>query len=219
MSQFIVDKAALKDSAFLGIAARNAERAHTGRGLWDVLGGDTFDIASVLEHACLNDAKSHLHISRFFVVRDTSAADVVACGCGYIYPDCSIEKSKPGINTALATLYGHTERNISEAWERLSFLDACFPDFEYDGSWMVEAVYTSPDHRGKGLATLVVQAVLDEGRINSGCRKALITCAIGNEAAKRVYERLGFEVVGKGESRDALLALGSPGFYLLCKYF
>lgn len=219
MSQVSIEKAALKDSAFLGLAVRNAERAHTGKGLWDVFAGDSCDIAPILEHAIVNDVNSQFHISRFWVVRDSTTGDCTACACGFIYPDCSIENSKPGISTAMSALCSCSESDISAAWDRLKFLDDCFPDFEYSGSWMIEAVFTAPDQRRKGLAVQVIKAVLNEGRIRSGCRKAIITCAIGNDAALRVYERLGFAVVGKGESDAALRALGSSGFYLLCKPF
>eukprot|EP01034_Spumella_vulgaris_P026274 gene26274-32829_t len=71
---------------------------------------------------------------------------------------------------------------------------------------------------GKGLAGSVIKAVLEEGK-KSGVKKALITCAVGNNAAKRLYEKLGFELVGEGHSEECQAALGSSGFYLLCQYY
>ncbi len=79
-------------------------------------------------------------------------------------------------------------------------------------------MYTSPAHRGKGLAASVIKAVLEEGK-KTECKKVLITCAVGNDAAKRLYEKLGFKVVGQGSSEKAQEVLGSSGFNLLCLYY
>ena len=218
--EICIEKAQLKDSHLLGIAIRDAERGHTGKGIWDVLiSSDQMDIALILEHACINDANSFFHISRFLVAREKSTGELLATACGFIYPNCSIEKNKFGISKAISTLYGLNEEEIDLAWKRLNFLDECFPDVDYNNSWMVEAVYTMPSHRGKGLAAKVIEAVLEEGRTHTDCKKALITCAIGNNAALHLYLRLGFEIVGQGESRKAVEELGHPGFYVLCLYF
>jgi len=226
MEQYIVERAKISDSLFLGQACRDAERAHTGTGIWDVLGGsNNVDMVAALEHVVLHDTASHVHISRFFVVRDTSTGLPVASACGFLYPNCSISNSKPGLNNALKLQNGWSDEDVESAWVRLKFLDECFPDFEYNYSWMVEAVYTSPEHRGKGLALKVINAVLEEGRKLSAadkaasCNKSLITCALGNEAAKKVYEKLGYQVVGQGSCGECQAALGSAGFYLLCQYF
>eukprot|EP01039_Chlorochromonas_danica_P002600 gene2600-2843_t len=223
----VLGKALLSDSIFLATAVRDAERAHTGVGLWDVLGdagsgsgsGSTVDMSLVLEHVCVNDEASHFHFSRFHVVRCALSNDIAAVACGYVYPICSMSNSKPGINLALKSIYNWSEEEVSQAWHRLQFLDDCFPDFDYDDSWMLEAVYTAPSHRGKGFAAEVLRSLLAEGKASSGCKKALITCAIGNDRAKRLYERVGFTVVGQGSSEIAMEKLGSPGFYLLCLYF
>ena len=66
----------------------------------------------------------------------------------------------------------------------ISFLEEAFPEnVEYNGRWMIEGVYTHPNHRGKGLAAKVVSAVVEEGR-RLGFRECLVSCAVGNHAAR-----------------------------------
>lgn len=46
-------------------------------------------------------------------------------------------------------------------------------------------------------------------------RRILITCAVGNDGAKRVYEKLGFKVVGVGSSEECMQSIHCSGFYVL----
>ena len=60
-----------------------------------------------------------------------------------------------------------------------------------------------------------VRALLDvalaEGRTR-GCRTAQISCLIGNDAARRAYERAGFEVVEERRDPAFEQLIGVPGF-------
>ncbi len=60
-------------------------------------------------------------------------------------------------------------------------------------SWTIECVAVVPEARGQGIAGKLLQAVLDEGRLR-GFSHAAIAVTSGNEAAQRVYERLGFQM-------------------------
>src|SRR5947208_1576699 len=53
----------------------------------------------------------------------------------------------------------------------------------------------APDHRGGGAGTALLTAVLREGA-RLGARRATLEVRRSNEAARRLYERLGFIVAG-----------------------
>ena len=53
----------------------------------------------------------------------------------------------------------------------------------------------APQHRGAGAGTALLHAVLREGA-RMGARRATLEVRQSNEAARRLYERLGFSVAG-----------------------
>ncbi len=59
--------------------------------------------------------------------------------------------------------------------------------------WIIESVAVVPQARGKGLINLLMHSLIAEGR-ERGHASVGITVANGNEAARRVYERLGFKM-------------------------
>lgn len=77
----------------------------------------------------------------------------------------------------------------------------------YAAAWVVgdEAqVLTVAVHPGavrRGLARKTVNGLLDEA-LKSGCRKATLEVSEANEGARRLYESIGFQAVGR-----------RPGFY------
>ena len=79
---------------------------------------------------------------------------------------------------------------------------------------MVEAVYTAPPSRGRGYGEKVLRAAVERGR-EYGQDKCWITCAVGNTPAHRLYERIGFGLIGAGNSKLCLEKIGTPGFEVL----
>jgi GNAT superfamily N-acetyltransferase len=59
--------------------------------------------------------------------------------------------------------------------------------------WIIESVAVVPQARGKGLINVLMHSLIAEGR-ERGHASVGITVANGNEAARRVYERLGFKM-------------------------
>lgn len=210
--------------AFLGKAVQKAERAHTVVGIWDVaLAGCTDqEIQEILGEASVNDPNSHFHLSRLsVVVHKPTGQPVATCG-GFHFPTYRVSASQPGITAALLKLYPDRcpfpPSEAHQIWDRISFLDDSFPDYDYNDTWMVETVFTDSDHRGKGLAEALVRHVLAKGE-KLGHKRSLITCSRGNEKARRVYERCGYQVIGYGDSVKCQKAIGYPGFYVLEKHF
>jgi GNAT superfamily N-acetyltransferase len=57
--------------------------------------------------------------------------------------------------------------------------------------WVIECVAVAPEMRGQGVAGKLLNAILDEGR-RLGHARAAISVTLGNEPARRAYEKLGF---------------------------
>jgi ribosomal protein S18 acetylase RimI-like enzyme len=63
--------------------------------------------------------------------------------------------------------------------------------FMPQADWMIEFVAVLPEARGRGLAKVLLRAILEEGR-SRGHTHAGIAVINGNEIARRTYESLGF---------------------------
>jgi len=78
------------------------------------------------------------------------------------------------------------------------------------GAWTIDHVGTLLEYRGRGLVTTLLDQQLAEGR-RRGFPFAQLDVLIGNDAAKRIYERTGFKVVAEFVHPDFQRALGAPG--------
>jgi len=222
---YVLDRAQVDDVPFLSICVRDAERAHTGRGIWDTLVPPRpipFDITTTLAAVCANDEKSHFHYRKFTVVRERETGKPVAAACGFVYPTNSLSMTLEGLRDAFVKdgIYSNKEEGDLYLKKLNEFLDGSFPsDIDYDNSWLVEAVYTSPEVRGKKLASQLVNRLFEEGRSlgTAVAKRCLISCAVGNTAAYKLYASLGFYDLGKGENQGCLNAIGSPGFHMFSK--
>jgi ribosomal protein S18 acetylase RimI-like enzyme len=58
------------------------------------------------------------------------------------------------------------------------------------------ALRVRPPHRGQGIGTRLIQEA-ESRLVERGYQRALIAVAIENHAARRLYERLGYHVVGE----------------------
>jgi RimJ/RimL family protein N-acetyltransferase len=61
--------------------------------------------------------------------------------------------------------------------------------------WMIGGVYTHPDHRSRGYATLATSAVTEEALKNA--EAAALFVRSDNYSAIRVYEKIGYKNIGK----------------------
>ena len=67
------------------------------------------------------------------------------------------------------------------------------PSLAPQAPWIIECVAVVPEQRGRGVAKMLLRALLEEGRRLSYSH-AGISVTDGNEAARRVYEAVGFKV-------------------------
>jgi ribosomal protein S18 acetylase RimI-like enzyme len=78
-----------------------------------------------------------------------------------------------------------------------------------DDNWMIVAVYTLPEFRGKNISQGLINRVIDEAR-NTGATKVSLMVNPIQESAVNLYERMGFKTVkiekdqkmGDGKSYD-----------------
>lgn len=61
------------------------------------------------------------------------------------------------------------------------------------GAWTIKCVAVVPEWRGRGIAKALLSAVLERGSF-FGYTDAGIAVTVGNEAARRAYEALGFQL-------------------------
>lgn len=61
--------------------------------------------------------------------------------------------------------------------------------------WMIGGVYTRPDHRSKGCATLATSAITEEALKNS--EAAALFVRSDNYSAIKVYEKIGYKKIGE----------------------
>jgi ribosomal protein S18 acetylase RimI-like enzyme len=64
-----------------------------------------------------------------------------------------------------------------------------------DGITYVSSIASLPRRRGEGYGALVTSTLVDDG-FNEGATKAHLGVDAGNDRARRLYERVGFEVLG-----------------------
>lgn len=195
------------DGRFVAGVLEMAGRGHLARGAWDVAFEDDALRARALEELATSAPASWCHHSVFWVaeVDGLPAAALCAFAAG------------PTTAHAFGVALGHVHRELcwseaevgAQAERLLPFLQ-CFPDMP-PGTWIVENVGTAPAHRRRGLVRELLEAALADGR-GAGCEHAQISCLVGNDPARRAYERAGFEVVEERTDPAFEALLGSPGF-------
>jgi GNAT superfamily N-acetyltransferase len=200
---FELRRGAAADCEFLGLAIRDAERAHTSRGLWDILIADEELIPQVLAKCCLLE-DSIYYYDRFSIVWDLEKNKPIASACGYCYPNLGVGKTLKLIMKILKDEWSWTEEQVDAAFERLSALDGSFPtniDWDNGSTWMIEAVFTDREYRRQGLGKMVVSAARSDPRSKDlNCQRCWITCSVGNDAAFNLYQSLGFSLIGDGST-------------------
>jgi len=207
-------KCKVEDTAFLAKSILLAGRAHVGKGIWEI-------ILDTSEEECL----------RFLeLVVATEIPHLFHCTCSYIaekngtIPVGSLGGYDPkkmgyqALQRALPEVYRKLhlpQQAFQGANERAAKILSCLPE-EVGDAWVIDSVVTMPEYRGRGIAELLLHAVLDEGK-KLGYLMAQVNMYIGNEPALGLYQKLGFTIIE--ETRDTFFeeCIGSPGMLSLTK--
>jgi ribosomal protein S18 acetylase RimI-like enzyme len=195
------------DGPFIAGVLEMAGRGHLARGAWDVAFDDEGVRARALEELATAAPASWCHHSVFRVaeVDGVAAAALCAFGAG--------PTTEHDFGVALGHVHRHlgwSDAEIGTQIERLGPFLECFPDMP-PGTWIVENVGTAAAYRRRGLVRELLDRALADGRA-AGHARAQISCLVGNDPARRAYERAGFEVVEERTHPAFEALLGTPGF-------
>lgn len=64
----------------------------------------------------------------------------------------------------------------------------------------IHGVYVHTDHRGKGIASMLLEKTLENAFAMTGLTKVMLTVTEGNQTAKSLYEKYGFRTFGLEEA-------------------
>jgi translation initiation factor 4G len=201
-----IRRAESHDSDLLAWAILTASRSHLEKGWFDlVVDRPEEGCLQYLRRLAVTAAPSWWHYSRFHVaeVDGQPAATLCAFRAGDGYP-----LSQPAM-VEVARSLGLSELEQASMGERGAYLFTCVMESS-DDLWTIENVATLPAHRRRGLAGVLIEHALDEGR-QKGFEQAQITFLIGNDAAERTYAKAGFTFAGEKRHHDFAVAVGAPG--------
>jgi ribosomal protein S18 acetylase RimI-like enzyme len=193
------------DLDFIAWAQLCASRSHVRRGIWEYINDqDEAQTLAFLKRIASTDVPHWCHWSLFQVAEVDGTPAAAMCGF-----DPATQGMGPLGHVIPAVL---TESEVvldQDYMRRVGTVGMCTSEFA-DGAWVIENVATRPEFRRRGLVDALITATLDRGR-SLGFNLGQISVFIGNEPAKRAYEKAGFEV--KDDKRDPTFEaeLGFPG--------
>jgi ribosomal protein S18 acetylase RimI-like enzyme len=201
------------DAAFLARIMMLASRGHVRRGVWDLIaGGSEENCLDYLRRLALADPVSLCHYSSFIVAEHDGRP--AAALCGFDPRNGAWEILGDAMRNVQREL-GWTQADEKAMAARTAPVWQCTFD-TLDGAWVVESVATIPEFRRRGLADALMTEILDAGRAR-GHRLAQLTILIGNVAAQRAYEKVGFSVMDEKRHLDFQAAIGAAGFMRMVK--
>jgi translation initiation factor 4G len=202
----VIRQARAEDAPFLAWLILSAGRAHVKRGIWEVVLGVSEEKSLAFLELLAKTEQPHLFHHHCYLVAEAEGCLVGGLG-GHDpsvlgYP--ALQRALPEVfrKMGLALPQGDLEKGA------LRIL-ACIPDAA-EGAWVIDSVATIPGFRRRGVASLLLDAILAKGRA-LGFQRAQISIYLGNTAAQRAYEKKGFAIID--EKRDPYFEaeIGSPG--------
>ena len=201
-----------EDASFLAQVILMAGRAHVKRGIWEViLGGREEECLAFLQLIAVTKIPHLFHYSCYLVAEvDGSPAGGLG---GYDPRYLGYQALRKAI---LEVVQKSGQSRIGpEAEKRSARISGCIPD-AIEGVWVIDSVATFPELRRQGIASMLLEEILEKGR-KLRFRRAQINMYIGNTPAQRVYEKLGFRVVEEKRDPTFESEIGSPGMLsLIC---
>jgi ribosomal protein S18 acetylase RimI-like enzyme len=198
--------AVVEDVPFLAEVLGMAGRGHLPRGPWDLAFPDAGERTRGLELLAGGEIRSWCHRSVFEVAGVGGEAGAAMVSFAADELGDSLGKALFDVFQRLAW----SPERITAIGPMLAPYTRCFPDMP-PGTWIVENVGTRPALRRRGLVTALLERALERGRAR-GLARAQISCLIGNDAARRAYEKVGFTVVEERVDPNFERVIGAPGF-------
>jgi len=203
--QAVIRSAVRGDTRFLAWVTQEAARSHLEKGFLDLAVPDDAKRLAFLDAIAHAEARSMFSAQNFLVAE----IDGRQAGALSAYePAIAMPQMGPAMAEAVQTV-GWSEEEIGGMQSRLGVAMTCYPESPED-RWVIEWVATVPEFRGRGIVQQLLLAILEKGR-EQGFRKAQVAYLLGNEPARRSYERVGFETVSERRDRDFEAALQAPG--------
>jgi translation initiation factor 4G len=199
-----------EDASFLAQIILMAGRAHVKQGIWEViLGGTEEECLAFLQLIAVTKIPHLFHYSCYLVAEVGGAA---AGGLGGYDPRyLGYQRLRKAI---LEVVQKSGQSRIDpEAEKRSARISGCISD-AMEGAWVIDSVATFPQFRRQGIASMLLEKILEKGR-KLGFHRAQINMYIGNTPAQRVYEKLGFRVVEEKRDPNFEAWIGSPGMISL----
>lgn len=201
-----------EDAPLLAETALLASRSHVTRGAWDLCfpGGDEECLGHLTAFARA-DPPSFFHWSVCLVGEIDGEAGGALCA---VVPSAigSYDPTPTIVGALLAR--GWTVEHLAAMDDRLAPFLTCVFDAP-PSAMMIENVAILPAHRRRGVMHAMLDHALAAGRA-AGCELAQLTILIGNTAAQRVYERVGFKVVAERRTPAFSAVIpGCPGLALM----
>lgn len=198
--------ATLEDVPFLVEVVMLSSRSHVARGAWDLVFPEEAPRERFLARLLGAATRCWCHWSNFLVAEvDGRPAAALA---GYVEGDDGMAGDDEAIVEA-ARAVGIRDGEVAAGFERVGPFVACLPE-KIGRPWVVEWVATLPAYRRLGLVRDLLHAMLAEGR-RRGHAEAQISILIGNVAAERAYEQVGFRHRDERRSEAFDRLLGCPG--------
>ncbi len=192
------------DAPFLAWVMQESDRAHMGRGTWDLVFECTDEERlQLLAELCVAPVDSYVSY-KLFLVADVDGERAAALS-GYEPTRHTDARLHEAIRLVLPSA------DADDAIARLDkgskgFFSVLVPD----DTIRVEWVYTMPDHRGLGLIGRLHEALFERAR-GQGIPTAHVGTYIGNDAAIAAYLKAGFEQYAEVRHADFEALYDSPG--------
>ena len=224
-----VSCATIDDCAFIAQGTLNAERGHLNYGMWDFMfnGGITSDnkISDEMIMKCLQKSvetieSSILFYKNFFIARSTTTGESVGTLSVWNSP-VSLHSTIDSMKDIMQSILGWNEEQYNESKKRLNFLlDASgwkdVPEEIFDNTLYIETMYVCRSHRGQNIASSLLDVCINEAKKPKyDASRIFLMCAVGNDKAKKLYEKHGLSVVAYHNHADTYEALGISGFHIM----
>jgi GNAT superfamily N-acetyltransferase len=198
------------DAEFLAWVMLAASRSHLKTGIWNlIIGADDSGCMDYLQRLAIAEPRSLYHYESHLVAEaDGRPAAALTSFATANNPWATVGEAMLNVQRDL----GWTEADVTASNQRTAPVWACFlPDV---GDFAIESVATLPEFQRHGLSQALVNRTVDDAR-HRGYKLIQISAFIGNDPARAVYEKCGFQMGAENRCDEVQAVLGAPGFMQL----